>query len=256
MFSSTSRTAEVGSFYVRLALCPVLIVLGVILLLVYPSGQNGISHPGNETTIITLPLMFATDQAHLGNMTLDLTIQYLPVNMDDPIAVFLAWCVPIAVAINYFFFQAQRVDKARKTESSSREEYLARSWDNSFMEEMQEVSQNAGLYDRSVSFLMFGAVGGCCLAAWICRIMDKYRGQSVPASTARLTELSKIVNGTSVLGSQHLPWNYTREAWVCGWKETVTDPAAAGRFASSCTRIVSTVPIETSSNSFLRFILS
>jgi hypothetical protein len=240
MFPSTSHTAEVGSFYVRLALCPVLIVLGVILLLVYPSRQNGISHPGNETTIITLPLMFSTDQTHLGNKTLDLTIQYLPTNLDDPIAVFLAWCVPIAVAINYFFFQAQRVDQTRKHESSSREEYLARSWNSSFVREMQEASQNAGLYDRIVSFLMFGAVGGCCLAAWMCRIMDKYRGKSVPPSTARLGELSQMVNGTLVFGSQHLSWNYTREAWVCGWKEVVTDPAAAGRFTHSCTRIVST----------------
>jgi len=235
----TSRTAEVGSFYVRLALCPILIVLGVILLLVYPSGQNGTSYPGNGTTIVTLPLVSTTDQAHLGNKTPNLTIQYLPTNLDDATAIFLAWCVPIAVAINYFFFQAQRVDETRKVESSSREEYLARSWNNSFMEEMQEASRNAGLYDRSVSFLMFGAVGGCCLAAWICRIMDKYRGKSIPPSTARLEELSKMANGTLVLGSQHLPWNYTREAWVCGWKELVTDPAAAGRFTSPCTRIVS-----------------
>ena len=242
MFPSTSRTAEVGSFYVRLALCPVLIVLGVILLLVYPSGQNGISHPGNGTTIVTLPQVLTIDQADLGNKTQDLTIQYLPTNLDDPTAIFLAWCVPIAVAFGYIMFQAKQVDETRKIESSSREEYLARSWNNSFVKEMQEAARNAGLYDRCVSFLMFGAVAGCCLAAWICRIMDKHRGESVPPPTARLEELSTMINGTLVLGSQHLPWNYTREAWVCGWKEMVIDPAAAGRFTHTCTRIVSTCP--------------
>ncbi|THZ45592.1 hypothetical protein D6C88_10118 [Aureobasidium pullulans] len=176
-------------------------------------------------------------QPQIANEATNLCID--SANVNDPTAIFLAWCVPITVAITYFFFQAQRVDETRKLESSSREEYLARSWNNSFVEEMQEASRNAGLYDKSVSFLIFGAVGGCCLAAWICRIMDKYRGISIPPSTARLGELSKMANGTSVLGSQHLPWNYTREAWVCGWKEMVTDPAAAGRFTSPCTRIVS-----------------
>jgi len=64
----------------------------------------------------------------------------------------------------------------------------------------------------------------------------------VPPSREQLEELSEESDGKLVLGAQSLPWNYTREAWVCGWKERVLDPAAASQFSTSCTRIVSSDP--------------
>lgn len=240
MSYSTTQSAEVGAFIVRFALCPVLAALGILLKLVYPSGQGGNSHPGNGTTLVTLPTFLAANRTHPGVNHSTVAIQYLPTNLHDPGAVLLVSIASIAVGVGYIIHLAQRVDETRKIESRSREEYYDRSWNSSFSQEMQEVCRNAGKGDRVVAFLIFSTAGLCCLAAWTYRIMDKVFGQAVPPSAERLDELRKMADGDLVLGAQALPWNYTREAWVCGWKGMVLDPKAASRFSTPCTRIVST----------------
>lgn len=242
MSSSTPRSAEVGSFLVRLALCPVLVVLGILLLLVYPSGQNGTSQPGNGTTIVSLPFHVNFNRTHPEAFNSTVSIRYLPINLDDPPAIMLAWVLPIATGIAYIIIQAQRVDETRKLESRSREDYHNRSWHTSFSQEMQEVCRNAGKADRVMAFLIFSTTGLCCVAAWTFRIIDGALGKTVPPSREQLEELSEESGGKLVLGAQSLPWNYTREAWVCGWKERVLDPAAASQFSTPCTRIVSSNP--------------
>jgi hypothetical protein len=216
-------------------------VLGILLWLVYPSGQNGTSHPGNGTTLVSLPFHVNSNHTHPEALNSTVAIRYLPINLDDPLAIMLAWILPIATGFAYFIMQAQRVDETRKLESRSREDYHNRLW-NTFSHEMQEVCRNAGKADRVMAFLIFSTTGLCCVAAWTFRIIDGALGKAVPPSREQLEELSEESGGKLVLGAQSLPWNYTREAWVCGWKERVLDPAAASQFSTSCTRIVSSNP--------------
>ncbi|KEQ62627.1 uncharacterized protein M437DRAFT_66482 [Aureobasidium melanogenum CBS 110374] len=239
MLNPTPRSAEVGSFLVRLALCPVFAVLGIVLWLVYPSSQNGTSQPGNGTTLVSLPSGSIFDHTHPQGLNSTVAIQYLPINLEDPLAISLVCILAIATGFAYIIIQAQRVDKTRKLESSSREDYHNRSWNTSFSQEMQEACRDAGQADRVMAFLIFSTTGLFCLAAWTSRILDGAFGKAVPPSREQLEELSEGIGGSLVLGAQSLPWNYTREAWVCGWKERVLDPAAASQFSTSCTRIVS-----------------
>lgn len=166
MSSSTPRSAEVGSFLVRLALCPVLVVLGILLLLVYPSGQNGTSQPGNGTTIVSLPFHVNFNYTHPEAFNSTVAIRCLPINMEDPPAIMLAWILPIATGIAYVIIQARQVEETRKLESCSREEYHNRSRNTSFSQQIQEVCRNAGKADRVMAFLIFSTTGLCCVAAW------------------------------------------------------------------------------------------